>query len=40
MTGPILYVMLTWVTWATVARMMLGDFGEQVSDESRAFDGV
>ena len=28
MTGPMLYVMLTWVTWATLAGMMLGDFSE------------
>jgi hypothetical protein len=39
MTGPILYVMLTWIMWATLAGM-LGDSGEQASDESRAFDGV
>jgi hypothetical protein len=38
MTGPILYVMLTWMTWATAAGMMLGDFGGQVSDDSRGFD--
>jgi hypothetical protein len=40
MTGPILYVMLTWLTWATFARIMMGDFGERISDDSRAFEGV
>jgi hypothetical protein len=40
MTGPILYVMLTWLTWATLAGIMFGHSGEQVSDASRAFDGV
>jgi len=39
MTGPILYVMLTWIMWATLAGM-LGDSGEQISDKSSAFDGV
>jgi hypothetical protein len=28
MTGPILYVMLTWMTWTTLGGMMLGDFGQ------------
>jgi hypothetical protein len=40
MTGPILYVMLTWLTWATLTRMMVGDFGERVRDDSRAFDSA
>jgi hypothetical protein len=39
MTGPILYVMLTWVMWATLAGM-LGDSGQQMSDDSHASDGV
>jgi len=39
MTGPILYVMLTWVMWATLAGM-LGDSGPQMSDDSHASDGL